>query len=93
MDLDHILWASCVGLVGGILNTKYNELKFKTLVDAIFNIFTSMFLCWIAFEVAMHYLNNKDLSLALGGFVAFRGMDSINKVVNKIIDKFIDSKF
>lgn len=93
MELDNLLWACCVGLVGGILNTKYNDFKFKTLIDAMFNIATSMFLCWIFFEVAMYFLNNKNLSFAIGGFVAFRGVEGINKIVNRAIDKFIDDGF
>ncbi|OPA77243.1 hypothetical protein BFG04_03880 [Campylobacter pinnipediorum subsp. pinnipediorum] len=86
----YLLWIAIIGLVAGFLNDKYSEDKTNT--RKIANFFTgaisSMFFCWIAYEISYYFTDHERLSLAVGGFVAWRGAEWINSIV----DKFIETK-
>ncbi len=49
-----------------------------------------MFLCWISYEIFFFFLNNIRVSVALAGFVTWRGTDWIYSKIDKALDKRIE---
>ena len=68
-------WVAVVGLVGGILSLTNNDaLKSgKAVINLIVGTVSSMFVCWLAYEITFYFTEKDRFSLAVGGFFAWRG--------------------
>ena len=86
-------WVAVVGLVGGILSLTNNDaLKSgKAVINLIVGTVSSMFVCWLAYEITFYFTEKDRFSLAVGGFFAWRGAVWMNAVIDKAIDKKIES--
>lgn len=89
MSFNTLFWMIGVGFVGGLLNARKNKSKLTNIGDWVFNIATSMFLGWIAFEIVCFLLENERVGYAVGGFVAFQGASWFNHLVDSIIKQKI----
>ena len=85
-------WVAVVGLVGGILSLTNNDaLKSgKAVINLIVGTVSSMFVCWLAYEITFYFTEKDRFSLAVGGFFAWRGAVWMNAVIDKAIDKKIE---
>ena len=94
-QLGFYFWVAVVGLIGGILSLANDPQKplhsGKAIVNSFISTISSMFICWIFYEVALFFTKEERLSLAVGGFFAWRGTAWISAVVDKAIDKKIES--
>lgn len=96
---NYIFLVIFVGLIGGILSNenknKGEKNKLRRFIFFVFGTTTSIFLCWISFEITFYFTSKQNLSLAIGGFFSWRGanwvIDISNKIINELIDK-IDGK-
>ena len=88
-------WVAVVGLIGGILSLANDPQKplhsGKAIVNSFISTISSMFICWIFYEIALFFTKEDRISLAVGGFFAWRGTAWISAVVDKAIDKKIES--
>nr|WP_315520398.1 hypothetical protein [uncultured Campylobacter sp.] len=92
--LGFYFWVIIVGFVGGVLSLENDFHKpihsGKAIVNSIISAISSMFICWIFYEVTFHFTKEDPFSLAVGGFFAWRGTAWIRATVDKAIDKKID---
>lgn len=88
-------WVAVVGFVGGILSLENYTHKplhsGKAIINSIISAISSMFICWIFYEVTFYFTKENRFSLAVGGFFAWRGTAWISAVVDKVIDKKLNS--
>ena len=88
-------WVAVVGFVGGVLSLENDSHKplhsGKAIVNSIISAISSMFICWIFYEVTFYFTKENRFSLAVGGFFAWRGTAWISATVDKAIDKKIES--
>ena len=88
-------WVAVVGFVGGVLSLENDSHKplhsGKAIINSIISAISSMFICWIFYEVTFYFTKENRFSLAVGGFFAWRGTAWISAVVDKAIDKKIES--
>lgn len=88
-------WVAVVGFVGGVLSLKNDSHKplhsGKAIINSIISAISSMFICWIFYEVTFYFTKENRFSLAVGGFFAWRGTAWISTTVDKAIDKKLNS--
>lgn len=92
---NYIFLVIVVGLIGGVLSSenknKDEKSAFRRLISFAFGTATSIFLCWISYEIVFYLTQKQNLALAIGGFFSWRGanwvIDITNKVINELIDK------
>lgn len=89
-------WVAVVGFVGGVLSLENDSHKplhsGKAIINSIISAISSMFICWIFYEVTFYFTKENRFSLAVGGFFAWRGTAAwISAIVDKAIDKKIES--
>lgn len=78
-----------VGLIAGFLSHSKSERpkSFKQRVAYfITGTTSSIFLCWMAYEIAFYITDKQNISLAIGGFFAWRGADWATAIVDKWIE-------
>ncbi|CAD7288196.1 hypothetical protein [Campylobacter suis] len=81
-----------VGFIGGMLNLADPKKSIThNILNIITGVFGSMFLCWIAYEVAFYFIHDNSMCLAVGGFFAWRGANWANETVDKLIKSKIES--
>jgi len=78
-------WVILVGFIGGILDYIDSGSK-KKATSVIVGIATSMFLGWIGFEMANFFIKDTRASLAICGFLAWRGTEWIKETVDRAIN-------
>ena len=89
----YLFWVLVVGAIGGILgllDENGNPRNRRTLRALLAGVLTAMFLCWITFVVANHFIHDIEFSLAIGGVVAFMGGDWVRRKIDKAADKKIE---
>ena len=88
-------WVAVVGFVGGVLRLENDSHKplhsGKAIINSIISAISSMFICWIFYEVTFYFTKENRFSLAVGGFFAWRGTAWVSAVIDKAIDKKIDN--
>lgn len=94
-QLGFYFWVAVVGLVGGMLSLANDPQKplhsGKAIINSIISTISSMFICWVFYEFTRFFTKEDRISLAVGGFFAWRGTAWISAVVDKAIDKKIES--
>ena len=90
----YIVWVLVVGAIGGVLglldeNGKpgKNRTKKGTLAAGA----TSMFLCWVVYEVVFFFSHVTPFSLAIGGLIAWMGAEWVRAKIDKAANKKIES--
>lgn len=89
----YLFWVLVVGAIGGILgllDENGNPRNRRTLRALSAGVLTAMFLCWITFAVANHFIRDIEFSLAIGGVVAFMGGDWVRRKIDKAANKKIE---
>ena len=89
----YLFWVLVVGAIGGILgllDENGNPRNRRTLRALLAGVLTAMFLCWITFVVANHFIHDIEFSLAIGGVIAFMGGDWVRRKIDKAADRKID---
>nr|WP_315059087.1 phage holin family protein [uncultured Campylobacter sp.] len=89
----YLFWVLVVGAIGGILgllDENGNPRNRRTLRALLAGVLTAMFLCWITFVVANHFIHDIEFSLAIGGVIAFMGGDWVRRKIDKAANKKID---
>ena len=93
-EIGFYFWVFIVGVVGGLLNLanggKGGRSKLHRALNALIGTLSSMFVCWLAYEVAHFFTQAPKFSLAIGGFFAWRGAEWVTAMIDKAIDKKID---
>ena len=67
----YLFWVLIVGAIGGILGLLDEDGKprnRRTVRALLAGVLTAMFLCWITFVVANHFIHDIEFSLAVGDF-------------------------
>lgn len=93
-DYDYLILVFVIGLIASILNLEnkdFSKAKYKIL-SFFFSSLSSMFLCWISYEIFFYFLNTFKVSLALSGFVTWRGTEWINSVIDRAINKKLEKE-
>ena len=83
-----------IGFIASILNfdhVDYKRVKYKIL-SFLLSSLSSMFLCWMSYEIFFYFLNTFRVSVALAGFVTWRGTDWINSIINRAINKKLEKE-
>ncbi|WP_107785742.1 hypothetical protein [Campylobacter concisus] len=91
-DDNYLILVLFVGFIASILNLEtkdFSKIKYKIL-SYLLSFLSSMFLCWISYEIFFFFLNNIRVSVALAGFVTWRGTDWIYSKIDKALDKRIE---
>ena len=89
----YLFWVLIVGAIGGILGLLDEDGKprnRRTVRALLAGVLTAMFLCWITFVVANHFIHDIEFSLAVGGVIAFMGGDWVRRKIDKAADRKID---
>ena len=89
-----LLWVLLVGLIGGILGLldENGRLRNRRTMRALLaGVLTAMFLCWVTFAIVNHFMHDLQLSLAVGGIIAFMGGDWVRRKIDKAANKKIES--
>ena len=88
-------WVAVVGFIGGVLSLENDSHKplhsGKAIVNSIISAISSMFICWIFYEVTFYFTKENRFSLAVRGFFVCRGTAWISTTVDKAIDKKLNS--
>ena len=90
---EYLFWVIVVGLIGGLLNLLDDEphkRKDRRALHAAVGTASSMFVCWIVYEVVFFFSHVVPFSLAIGGFFAWQGAEYVKSKVDKALDKKID---
>ncbi|MGG7049262.1 MULTISPECIES: phage holin family protein, partial [unclassified Campylobacter] len=88
-----LFWVMVVGVFGGLLNLSDPKKSIAhNIANAITGILSSVFMCWIAYECALYFTQADRLSLAIGGFFAWRGANWANEIVDRFINDKINTK-
>lgn len=76
-----------------IANQKKKHFKLKDLFTVfLVGIFSSVFFCWLGYEIAFYFSNSQDFSLAIGGFFAWQGGEWIKQTIDDFINHRIIKK-
>ncbi|AVK80653.1 hypothetical protein C6B32_01985 [Campylobacter fetus subsp. testudinum] len=76
-------WVAIVGFVGGIIGAKDRDTHKGCLhircaiLKYIIAGFMSMYICYIAFELAFFWIGNMDVAIAIAGIAAFMGTNAL----------------
>ena len=89
-----LLWVLLVGLIGGILgllDENGRPRNRRTMRALLAGVLTAMFLCWVTFAIVNYFMHDLQLSLAVGGIIAFMGGDWVRRKIDKAANKKIES--
>lgn len=85
----YLFYIILVGITAGFLAHK-DDIRPKSITQRlgffITGAISSVFMCWLAYEVAFFYTNTNNVSLAIGGFFAWRGAEWAQGVVDRWIN-------
>ena len=87
-----LILVALVGLVAFILTytPEQNQSKVLKFIRFLSGALTAVFLNWTLYEVMFYLTSNIRVSLAISGYLTYRGTNYVNGYVDKIIvDKFI----
>ena len=93
-DDDYLIVILIIGFIASILNLDhidYKRTKYK-IFSFLLSSLSSMFLCWISYEIFFYLLNTFKVSLALSGFVSWRGTEWINSIIDRAINKKLEKE-
>ncbi|MBQ7675513.1 MAG: hypothetical protein IJT33_03535 [Campylobacter sp.] len=74
-----------------VMQKKHENFK-SFFVAFIGGVFSSVFFCWLGYEVAFYFTQAQQYSLAIGGFCAWQGGEWIKQVVDDFIKNRITNK-
>lgn len=90
----YIVWVLVVGAIGGILgllDESGRPRKNRTTKAFLAAAATSMFLCWVVYEVVFFFSHVTPFSLAIGGLIAWMGAEWVRRKIDKAANKKIES--
>lgn len=93
-DDDYLIVVFIIGFIASILNLDhidFKKAKYKIL-SFLLSSLSSMFLCWISYEIFFYFLNTFKVSLALSGFISWRGTEWINSIIDRAINKKLEKE-
>ena len=93
-DDDYLIVVFIIGFISSILNLAhidFKKAKYKIL-SLLLSSLSSMFLCWISYEIFFYFLNTFKVSLALSGFVSWRGTEWINSIIDRAINQKLEKE-
>ncbi|MBE2985483.1 hypothetical protein CCAL6883_09090 [Campylobacter sp. RM6883] len=84
-------WVVVMGFIGGLLNlADPKKSNAHNALNIITGIAGSMFLCYLAYEATFYFTQVDRISVAVGGFFAWRGANWANEMVDKAIKSRIN---
>ena len=93
-DDDYLIVVFIIGFIASILNLDhidFKRAKYKIL-SFLLSSLSSMFLCWMSYEIFFYFLNTFRVSVAISGFVTWRGTDWINSIIDRAINKKLEKE-